>query len=414
MVTFCEKLHKPHLPTLTDGYYHTTVESLVRKEGNMALIPALLATYIYFASGASRVGDIRGFHQAGIDVGTAAPEVLSKREGVVLDAERELISLAGTGRRVFVDSGAFSEIEFGENGPFVADAITDAEWDRRLGLYERLSEALSDQLYIVAPDKVAFQWETLDRLEAYAERIRRCRDNGANIIVAHQKGALSLTEFHANAVEFLGFDDFICAFPMAKDATSIDDIAEFCANVKPERVHLLGIGPKSRGSKFSLTLLAIQYNSPETVVFCDSVAIAGVAGRDNGGRPYTKKFDETCEEARVASWGEGIEGVGDYTNDVIEDIESWLPVSHRLPLIKELSALLGIEAPRGTSGRLHGWLTDDRDEFDGESISCNDWASHVIDGYWAKYAHKASTVWRKSEAVTRYFGSEAGDILRAN
>lgn len=379
----------------------------------MALLPAaILTAYIYFASGSSRVGDIRGFHQAGIEVGTAAPEVLSKREGVILDAERELLSLAGTGRRVFVDSGAFSEVDFGEDGPFVVEPITDAEWDRRLGLYERLAEGLGDQLYIVAPDKVAFQWETLDRLEAYAERVRRCHDLGANIIVAHQKGSLSLTEFNAYAADLLGFDDFICAFPMKKDATSVEDIAEFCANVKPARVHLLGIGPKSRGSKFSLTISAIQHNSPETVIFCDSVAIAGCAGRDNGGRPYTKVFDAVNEEARCENWREGVGGVGDYTDSIIESIEEWLPESKRLPLIKELSALLGVKAPRGTSKRLYAWLTEEHDELDGESISCNEWAEQIIDSHWARCAHDTSTAWRKSTAVSRYFSGEAGDVLR--
>ena len=63
----------------------------------------------YFVSGSNHAGEIRGLSLAGLNVGVAAPELNAA-------AERELGRLAGTGLKVFVDSGAFGEITF-ENGP---------------------------------------------------------------------------------------------------------------------------------------------------------------------------------------------------------------------------------------------------------------------------------------------------------
>jgi len=344
---------------LTNANHMSTLHMVEETRSDMALIPLEVTNpYVYFASGSSRVGDVRGFHQAGIDVGVTAGELLSTKEGAIRSCEEALYELAGTGRRVFVDSGAYSEVDFDENGPYTVAPIFDEDWRQILDLYERLAKRLGGQLFIVAPDKVAHQWETLDRLEAYAERVRRCREFGANIIVPHQKGQIPLVEFHCYAVEFLGFDDFVCAFPMQKDATSVQDIRDFCAEVKPARVHLLGIGPKSRGSKFSLTLRAIESVSPNTQIFCDSVAIAGAAVRNgkNGPREYVITFDNVAEEACEAAWSEGVDGVGDYTDNVVEEIDSWLPIAKRRDLIKELSELFGVPVPRGAANHAREWL----------------------------------------------------------
>lgn len=258
--------------------------------------------YKYFASGSNRAGDIKGFHEANIDIGVAAQEVISKR-GDILEAERELYKLSGSGRRVFVDSGAFSEVDFPGGLPTVVAPITHQEWDLRLDLYERLAKALGDQLYLVAPDKVAFQEETLERLKIHSHRIRGFHRLGANIIVPHQKGKVSLVTFNELAVRILGFSDFIVGFPMKKDATKVEDVAMFCDIMCPQRVHLLGIGPKSRGKLFYQALDAIEWGCMFTQVFCDSVAISGAAartgGKGGGARGLTIASDQMVEKAEV-------------------------------------------------------------------------------------------------------------------
>jgi hypothetical protein len=171
----------------------------------------------YFPSGSNHAGEIRGFTDAGMGVGVSAKHVDAA-------AVRELEALAGTGKKVFVDSGAFEEIKFNaprkntrrkkgkkkgtlprpdlpegslflprpdlpEGVPFDVKPMTPEIWDRVLGLYDRLTDSLGTQAYIVAPDKVADQGVTLERLTRYAERVKGARDKGANVIVAIQKGA---------------------------------------------------------------------------------------------------------------------------------------------------------------------------------------------------------------------------------
>lgn len=116
---------------------------------------------IYFASGSSRPADIRGFAAIGHAIGVAAPEVSA-------NAEAELVALAGRGIPVFVDSGAFSEVTFGAEGVTVVAPITDADWRERLALYRRLAVALGPDVYLVAPDRIADQEETIRRMARYA------------------------------------------------------------------------------------------------------------------------------------------------------------------------------------------------------------------------------------------------------
>jgi hypothetical protein len=364
--------------------------------------------YNYFASGSNRAGDIQGFHRVNIDIGIAAQEVVSRRGGI-LEAERELYKLKGTGRRVFIDSGAYSEVDFPGGVPTVVAPITHQEWELRLDLYERLAEVLGEQLYPVAPDKVAFQEDTLDRLKIYRHRIRRLHEYGANIIVPHQKGKASMETFHELAIDILGFSDFIVGFPMKKDATKVEDIAVFCDIMCPQRVHLLGIGPKSQGKLFYQALDAIEWGCMFTQVFCDSVAISGAAartgGKGGGARGLTIASDQMVEKAEEAQWSEGAPGVGDYTDHVIEEIDHWLPEKKRSELVKHVEQLFGIIAPRGAKTHLRRWLHE-------TGLACNDWVGYLINCYWHEYARSSSATWRKAESIKKHFGGKAGDALR--
>ena len=114
-----------------------------------------------FASGANRVGDLFGFVAAGIAPGVALPEVNAAAAGL-------LVRLAGAGVPLFLDSGAFSEVEFGPMGPQVTAAITDAEWRERLAMMLDVAAAGGASVTAVAPDQVGFQGETLARLGRYA------------------------------------------------------------------------------------------------------------------------------------------------------------------------------------------------------------------------------------------------------
>lgn len=226
----------------------------------------------YFVSGSNHPGEIRGLMMSGNNVGVAAPHVTQS-------VEDELELFAGGLSKVFVDSGAFSEVKFNENGPYIAAEITHEDWTRILDLYERLAGMgwRRHQLYVVAPDCVGHQDITLARLARYADRIRAIKALGANIIVPVQKGRLSSAEFAVEAARILGTDDVVWGIPSKKDAATVADIAGFCAAVQPYRVHLLGLGTKSK--RWPEAVREIRAACAHTIIFSDSVRITAMVGR---------------------------------------------------------------------------------------------------------------------------------------
>lgn len=239
---------------------------------------------VYFASGSSRPADVRGFSAVHHPIGVAADEVSPA-------AEAELCRLAGTGLPVFVDSGAFSEVEFGPAGPVVVRPIGHEDWLRRLALYARLARALGPQAYLVAPDRVGDQDETLARLARYRDQLAELRALGARVLVAVQKGAMTQAAFVRRCAEVLGFDDFVHALPSKKNATTLEELAAYVAEVRPAALHLLGMGARNRNAARALALIAAA--SPETVVSMDSNLIAASVGL----RPM-RPLSRACVEAR--------------------------------------------------------------------------------------------------------------------
>lgn len=229
----------------------------------------MTTTQTYFASGSNKPAEIRGFARIGHPVGVAFPS-LSR------PAIAELLKLRNI--PLFVDSGAFSEVEFTAAGPVVVKPITAADWTRILSLYLRLAKALGGMLYVVAPDMVGFQAETLERLARYAPALRQIRELGANILVPIQKGELSQADFDAKVAAVLGFDDYVRAMPCNKSATTAAELDAFVEARRPARVHLLGLGVRNRA--FDRYAAAATKHGAE--LFCDSCLITGSVGRSNG------------------------------------------------------------------------------------------------------------------------------------
>ena len=238
----------------------------------------------YFPSGTNHGAQIAALGSLGCNVGVAAHELKA-------GAEEALLALAGTGVLVFVDSGAFSEVEFPKNAPPVVVApITDADWLERLGLYRRLALVLGSQLYVVAPDRVGCQATTLERMARYAPQVRELEALGANVIVPLQRGELSQIDFDAAAGEALGLAGYVRGVPLKNAATTWQDyVALMAALPAGTRIHLLGKGPNARGvkdptnpkapsKKFDDFLAAAAH----LVVFCDSVMIRSLVGRSGG------------------------------------------------------------------------------------------------------------------------------------
>lgn len=242
----------------------------------------------YFVSGSNHAGEIRGLARVGQNVGVAAPEV---NEAAV----KELLELAGLDTKVFVDSGAFSEVEFGPAGPQITHPMSAADWDKVFALYVRLGAGLRHQLYVVAPDCVAHQKESLERLERYAPRVKALHALGVNVILPVQKGALPMIEFASKAVDLLGFLP-IFGIPSKKDATTLQEVLDFVMHFPRTcavRFHLLGLGVY--GDRYEDAVGFINAYLPFAEVFADSVRITALVGRKNGRgggpRPLTAARD---------------------------------------------------------------------------------------------------------------------------
>jgi hypothetical protein len=245
----------------------------------MPPLPAKVAAV--FASGANRPGEVRGFAGVGHDVGVAVPEL--NREAI--DA---LTELAGTDIQVFVDSGAFSEVRFEADGPHVVKPLGPEHWTRVFDVYHELSRALGSQLWLVAPDMVGHQVETLERLTTYAGDIRALAGRGSRVLVPMQLGDRDQADFAYDVEDVLGCR-WIPALPCKKAATLPEEVAAFLEDFPTTHVHLLGCGPRNR--RLAQYLDGVPSSC---TVSLDSNWITANVGRAGKGRRYTR--------ARDAAW----------------------------------------------------------------------------------------------------------------
>jgi hypothetical protein len=360
--------------------------------GQLALFESPRATAVYFASGSNRPGEIRGFDEAGINVGVAAPEVTS-------EGEAELRRVRGL---VFVDSGAFSEVDFTERGPVLARPMAPEAWEAVFALYDRLA-ALGARAFLVAPDRIGDQAVTLELCGRWAGRIRALRDRGVRWIVPIQRGALSMADFERALAGVLGFDDFIRGVPSRKNATPRHELVRFLAEAQPRAVHLLGLGPTSPeyGDRVALCVRA------GAEVFCDSVAVRALSGRTNGRgggpRALTSAQDEAREGLAAERWS-GTDGMVplDYT-DAISDPEAWLLPTERRRVVAELGDVCGVAIESDED--LGAWLQTS-DDGEGPWRYEHPLVGAVLDAAWARHHERETKPEIKRRAVLRVFGDE--------
>jgi hypothetical protein len=258
---------------------------------------AVIAANGYFASGLQEPGEIRGVTMAGYHVGISCSTL---RRGL-LDTVERAVKLLGV--QVFVDSGAFSEVRE-VNGQLVPRrTLSDADWELRMRVYERLAKSCGKDAWLVAPDKVGDQFLTLERLRRWAPRLRamlRIHGDpsfGPQLIVPLQKGAMTLSEFAQAACEALGLseDEVVWGLPSKKAATTLQGIADFARTCTPDaRFHLLGMSPFNEAFEPAVTTL--RYYCPEASITCDAVRQISLVGRKRGLKPLTAAQDEVRRE----------------------------------------------------------------------------------------------------------------------
>lgn len=258
----------------------------------------------YFASGVNNPGEVAGLAAAGTWIGIAASDI---RPGLLEALEFS----AGGPSCVFVDSGAFSEVDEQKNGPPVlneAREITHADWLIRFGIYARVARAYRTRAYVVAPDRVGDQAVTLERLTRYARRCRDLvKDYRANLIVPVQRGALSLGDFWRAAVDALDLplvdrkgDPIrpVCGVPMKKNATTLAELEQLARELPAGwRFHLLGLGPESK--LYKPAIAAILRANPTAEITSDSGLIRRLAGRTNGRGGGPRRLTSAQDECRA-------------------------------------------------------------------------------------------------------------------
>lgn len=206
-----------------------------------------------FYSGASTRADFNGLQRAGVPIGVSVP-YLSK------PMQNELIDALDDGVHVFIDSGAFSEL----NGAAV-------DFGKVMGTYLEIATATQhkDRLHIVAPDKVGDASESIERLGAWRHEVLGLIDMGVDVLVPLQLGGDSLASHWREVVRVLGTDNFRLSIPSNASAVSPKDLDDLMGEVTPRRVHLLGIG--SRETKIQAMVDLISRHHPDMDITCDSV-----------------------------------------------------------------------------------------------------------------------------------------------
>lgn len=246
-------------------------------------------TTLYFASGSNQPVEIAGFARIGQPVGVSAAHLGAPGEAALRE-------LAGSGKAVFIDSGAFSEADFPDDGPpVIVRPMSAAKWRHVMGLYLRVGRSLGSQLYVVAPDCVGDQAETLRRLRRYAPVMRELRELGVHIIVPVQRGAERQAAFDRRCAAALGFDDYVRGVPCKKKATDLAQLQAFIDEARPARVHLLGMG--IRNKQFASFAAAATAHGAE--LSCDSNLIKGSVGWHNG------RDNHPAEDGPSAPGGKG-------------------------------------------------------------------------------------------------------------
>lgn len=262
----------------------------------------------HFASGVNHPGEVEGLFDSGRWVGITAGEA---RSGLIELLEER--GNWGTMSALFVDSGAFGEMDFGAEGPKVnrKRELTPAKWENVFALYELMAAAFRTRCYVVAPDRIGDQVHSLKLLTTYAPRVAVIASMRAQIIVPVQKGALSMGDYFTQAQEILGLrerreddmgfwvDGVIAGIPMKKDATSLAELAAFVDTLPMEgaRIHLLGMGPESK--RYAKAIEIITSRRPSCLITSDSVTIRRLCGRTNGRKGGPRALTKAQDEARA-------------------------------------------------------------------------------------------------------------------
>ncbi|HJV95156.1 MAG TPA: hypothetical protein VJ608_03930 [Albitalea sp.] len=230
-----------------------------------------------FGSGASALWDFLGYAFVGMPVGVTATELGPK----VLD---KIVDYLDRGGRVFVDSGAFGahnahvEIDF-ERDVFPRYEYLVNRTARPQGMMLVMPDALGDQ-----HATLALQRKHLDLIVAWIER-------GVEPIFPVQNPNADPVGVYAEIRELIGDRPHAVGVPQNKHAWKPEQVVRFAAQVRPRRMHLLGLARERVLRQIARDVAQV---SPETRLSCDSCQVIAHAG---SGRRLTDRTRSRLEAA---------------------------------------------------------------------------------------------------------------------
>ena len=230
-----------------------------------------------FGSGASAKWDFLGYALVGSPVGVTATEL---SPGVM----KLIVSYLDRGGRVFVDSGAF--------GAFRAKTQLDFEKQ----VFPRYEELLRGTrcpqgLLLVMPDVVGDQHATLALQRRFLSRIVTWIERGVEAIFPVQNPDADPIGVYADIRALIGNRPHAVGVPSNERAWKPHQVVGFAGQVRPGRMHLLGLARKSVLRQIERDVADV---SPDTRLSCDACELIAHAGK---GRRLTDRARSRMESA---------------------------------------------------------------------------------------------------------------------
>jgi len=266
----------------------------------------------YFASGLTQNAPLTALVDKGFQVGISAKGGKINKKFF----NRVLALSVNPKTMLFFDSGAFSEIN--KQG----QVVKPIKWKDVFNLYLQAHNDYGDRLYIVAPDRMGDQRESLRRLKKWVN------DGGtvfSNTIIPlqsniHGKGkSLSLKQMYAKINKMLEHtpleETWIPAIPVTqKSPYNLNDVLQFIKDVRPKRLHILGASPANPlFERFSQSLPAVD---PFIDLSLDAQRLTAMVGFKDKAKTIPRTLTE-LEQSYRSKYGK--DEWEDYINDLYQE-----------------------------------------------------------------------------------------------
>jgi hypothetical protein len=265
----------------------------------------VLRPWKVFVSGVStQPGQMWGLAEMGYGVGLSLGEAKAEGFRYRLAVLRRMLDTPYLSVTLLVDSGAIKEARTG-------GAITAREWDRRMALYLDAARLLGPAAWLIAPDKVGDQAESIRRFQRQVPRLRQMLRAGAVVLLPLQSGALSQrpsaqwADLPDGLARQSGWSStqLVPALPMrpkgGATVTPLPRLLAFLRQRRPPVVHLLGIGPGS--VLLPRILWEIEQAVPGTRVSIDAALVRPLVGTTQRPGPWTVARQPMMQQV-AADW----------------------------------------------------------------------------------------------------------------